>query len=152
MAVKAKQVTASRKTVVYYSADGFAQAIEPKSVAEALRSLQRDQWINAIHLELQNLRDHGAFHLVPASEPLSRGKKILRMTFVFKVKVKEDSTLDKFKARLCVVGSSMQQGSDYWESYAACARTSSVKLVMITTTVAGWIDFQFDLHGRVPHR
>ena len=84
---------------------------------------------------------------MPISESLSRGKKILRMTFVFKVKLKEDSTLDKYKARLCVVGSSMQQGSDYWESYAACARTSSVKLVLITTTVAGWIDFHFDLHG-----
>ena len=147
LAVKAKQVVASRKTVVYYTPEGVVRAIEPKSVKEALASLQRDQWLNAIHLELQNLRDHGAYHLVPASEALSQGKKILRMTFVFKVKLNDDSSLSKFKARLCVVGSSMEQGSDYWESYAACARTTSVKLVLITTTVAGWVDFHFDLYG-----
>ena len=41
----------------------------------------------------------------------------------------------------------MEQGSDYFESYASCARTTSVKLVVITTVVAGWIDFHFDLHG-----
>ena len=147
LAVKAKQVVASRKTVVYYTPEGVVRAIEPKSVKEALASLQCDQWLNAIHLELQNLRDHGAYHLVPASEALSQGKKILRMTFVFKVKLNDDSSLSKFKARLCVVGSSMEQGSDYWESYAACARTTSVKLVLITTTVAGWVDFHFDLYG-----
>ena len=146
-AVKARPITTSRKTVVYYTEDGVARAIEPKSVAEAIRSLQADQWINAIHVELENLKSHSAYHLVPESEPLSKGKKIMRMTFVFKVKVSESLSLEKFKARLCVVGSGMQQGSDYWESYAACARTSSVKLVIITTTVADWIDFHFDLWG-----
>ena len=146
-AAKARPVTASRRTVVYFDNNGVAKAIEPKSVKEALASLQRDQWLTAIELELQNLRDHSAYHLVPKSQPLSRGKKILRMTFVFKVKLTEESKLDKFKARLCVVGSSMEKGSDYHESYAACARTTSVKLVMVLTTVAGWIDFQFDLHG-----
>ena len=147
LAAKARQVTSSRKTVVYYDSNGVAQAIEPKNVTEALRSLQSDQWIIAINVELENLKSHGAYHLVPISEPLSRGKKILRMTYVFKVKVHSDLSLDKFKARLCVVGSSMEHGSDYFESYASCARTTSVKLVVITTVIAGWIDFHFDLHG-----
>lgn len=142
-----RQVIASRKTVVYRTPDGVLKAIEPKSFGEALKSLQRDQWINAIHVELENLRSHGAFHLVPESEPLRTGKKILRTTYVFKIKVHESLDLDKFKARLCVVGSSMVQGSDYWESYASTARTTSVKLVVITTVAAGWIDFHFDLHG-----
>ena len=146
-AAATKTVKKERKTVVYQSPDGVVKAIEPKSIAEALASLQRDQWVNAVHVELDNLKSHSAFHLVPESEPLGRGKKIMRTTYVFKIKVNEDMTLEKYKARLCVVGSSMEQGSDYWESYAACARTTSVKLVLVTTTVAGWIDFHFDLHG-----
>ena len=147
LAAKARQVTSSRKTVVYYDSNGIAQAIEPKNVTEALRSLQSDQWIIAINVELENLKSHGAYHLVPISEPLSKGKKILRMTYVFKVKVHADMTLDKFKARICVVGTQQEHGSDYFESYASCARTTSVKLVIITTVIAGWIDFHFDLHG-----
>ena len=114
LAAKARHVTSSRKTVVYYDSNGVAQAIEPKNVTEALRSLQSDQWIIAINVELENLKSHGAFHLVPISEPLAKGKKIMRMTYVFKVKVHADLTLDKFKARLCVVGSNMEQGSDYF--------------------------------------
>ena len=121
LAAKARHVTSSRKTVVYYDSNGVAQAIEPKNVTEALRSLQSDQWIIAINVELENLKSHGAFHLVPISEPLAKGKKIMRMTYVFKVKVHADLTLDKFKARLCVVGSSMEQGSDYFVICVVCA-------------------------------
>ena len=109
--------------------------------------MQCDQWVNAIHVELDNLRSHGAFHLVPRSEPLKKGKRIMRLTFVFKIKVHADRSLDKFKARLCVVGTGQVQGEDYWESYSSTARTTSVKLVVILTTVEDWIDFHFDLHG-----
>ena len=147
LAAKARTVTATRRTVVYYTPDGVARAIEPKNVKEALNSLEHDQWVNAINVEIENLKSHGAYHLVPASEPLAKGKKILNMTFVFKIKVKEDLSLEKFKARLCVVGSGMEEGSDYFEKYAACARTTSIKLVVITTVVNDWIDFHFDLHG-----
>ena len=147
LAAKARTVTATRRTVVYYTPEGVARAIEPKNVKEALNSLEHDQWVNAINVEIENLKSHGAYHLVPASEPLAKGKKILNMTFVFKIKVKEDLSLEKFKARLCVVGSGMEEGSDYFEKYAACARTTSIKLVVITTVVNDWIDFHFDLHG-----
>ena len=136
-----------RKTVIFYTPDGVAKAIEPKSVRDALKSLQSDQWIQAIAVEIDNMRSHSAFHLVPRSEPLSKGKRILRLTFVFKIKVNADRTLDKYKARLCVVGTGQVQGQDYWESYSSTARTTSVKLIMVLTAVEDWIDFHFDVHG-----
>ena len=71
----------------------------------------------------------------------------MRLTFVFKIKVHADRSLDKYKARLCVVGTGQIQGQDYWESYSSTARTTSVKLVLIVTAVEGWIDFHFDIHG-----
>ena len=147
LAAKSGRGTVERRTVVYYTDTGVARVIEPKSVKDALNSLQSDQWVTAIDAEVANLRSHSAYHLVPRSEPLSQGKRIMRLTFVFKVKVKADMTLEKFKARLCVVGSSMQQGTDFWESYSATARTSSVKLIIISTVVSRWIDFHFDLYG-----
>ena len=146
-AIKGGGAKIDRKTVVYFTSDGVATAIEPKSVKEALRSLQSDQWITAIAVEVDNLRSHSAFHLVPRSEPLSKGKKIMRLTFVFKIKVHADRSLEKFKARLCVVGTGQVQGQDFWESYSSTARTTSVKLALIVTAVEGWIDFHFDING-----
>ena len=147
LAAKSGRGTVGRRTVVYYTDTGVARVIEPKSVKDALNSLQSDQWIMAIDAEVANLRSHSAYHLVPRSEPLQKGKRILRLTFVFKVKVKADMTLEKFKARLCVVGSSMQQGTDFWESYSATARTTSIKLIIVATVASQWIDFHFDLYG-----
>ena len=147
LAAKSGRGTVGKRTVVYYTDTGVARVIEPKSVKDALNSLQADQWIIAIDAEVANLRSHSAYHLVPRSEPLQRNKRILRLTFVFKVKVKADMTLEKFKARLCVVGSSMQQGTDFWESYSATARTTSIKLIIISTVASQWIDFHFDLYG-----
>ena len=50
LAAKARVAVASRKTVVYHTPEGVIRAIEPKSVKEALKSLQAEQWIVAIDL------------------------------------------------------------------------------------------------------
>jgi len=81
-AAASKRHALDRKTVVYYTADGVAHAIEPKGIKEALASLQHEQWRLAIERELDNLHGHGAFHLVPKAEALRQGKRIMRMTWV----------------------------------------------------------------------
>ena len=143
----ARRVAPDRKTVVYFTEDGVAKAIEPKGVKEALSSLQSDQWRLAIDREIDNLKTHGAFHLVPVRDVLARGKRILRMTWVFKIKIDEGGRLLKYKARFCVVGSGQVQGCDYFESYASGARHSTVKTVLAIVVVLAWLDFHFDLDG-----
>jgi hypothetical protein len=46
---------------------------------------------------------------VPVKEALAQGKKIMRMTWVFKIKTLDTGALDKFKARFCVVGIGRRQ-------------------------------------------
>ena len=69
------------------------------------------------------------------------------MTWVFKIKVNDDRSLSKYKARFCVVGTGQQQGTDFFEKFACGARGTSVKMCCICTCVQGWIDFHFDLDG-----
>ena len=83
---KGKKFSIDRKEVVYHSDNGVVHALEPRGIKEALTSLQRDQWILAIEKEMDNLRAHDAFHYVPVKEVLAQGKKIMRMTWVFKIK------------------------------------------------------------------
>ena len=144
---KGGRFSVDRKEVVYYTDNGVARALEPRGIKEALSSLQKDQWMLAIEKEMDNLRAHDAFHYVPVKEVLAQGKKILRMTWVFKIKTLDNGALDKFKARFCVVGTSQVKGQDYFESFASGARGTSVKMVVIMTVVEGWIDFHFDLNG-----
>ena len=147
MAMKSTRAMVDRKTVVYFTTDGVAKVIEPKGIKEALESLQSDQWKIAIQKEMDNLSSHSAFHYSPVKEVLARGKKIMRMTWVFKVKVNDDGTLNKYKARFCVVGTGQTQGDDYWESYASGARYSSVKTILCLVACLDWVDFHFDLDG-----
>ena len=144
---KGKKFSIDRKEVVYYTDSGVTHALEPRGIKEALTSLQRDQWLLAIDKEMDNLRAHDAFHYVPVKEVLAQGKKIMRMTWVFKIKTLDTGALDKFKARFCVVGTNQVKGQDYFESFASGARGTSVKSVVIMTVVEGWIDFHFDLNG-----
>ena len=144
---KGKKFSIDRKEVAYHTGNGVVHALEPRGIKEALTSLQRDQWLLAIEKEMDNLRAHDAFHYVPVKEVLAQGKKIMRMTWVFKIKTLDTGALDKFKARFCVVGTSQVKGQDYFESFASGARGTSVKMVVIVTVVEGWIDFHFDLNG-----
>ena len=146
-AAKGKASLVDRKTVVYYTPDGVVRAIEPKGIKEAMQSLQAAQWKIAIDKELDNLRSHHAFHYVTRKSVMERGKRVLRMVWVFKIKTQEDGSLNKFKARFCVVGSGMEKGVDFFEKYAGGARMSSVKQVLVLTAVQDWIDFHFDLDG-----
>ena len=119
---KGGKFSVDRKEVVYYTDNGVARALEPRGIKEALSSLQKDQWKLAIDKEMDNLRAHDAFHYVPVKEALAQGKKIMRMTWVFKIKTLDTGALDKFKARFCVVGTSQVKGQDYFESFASGAR------------------------------
>ena len=100
---KGKKFSIDRKEVVYFTDSGVVNALEPRGIKEALTSLQRDQWILAIEKEMDNLRAHDAFHYVPVKEALAQGKKIMRMTWVFKIKTLDSGALDKFAAH-CVAG------------------------------------------------
>ena len=71
LAAKSGRGTVGKRTVVYYTDTGVARVIEPKSVKDALNSLQADQWIMAIDAEVANLRSHSAYHLVPQTSHLS---------------------------------------------------------------------------------
>ena len=48
---------------------------------------------------------------MPVKEALAQGKKIMRMTWVFKIKTLDTGALDKFKARFCVFGTNQVKRS-----------------------------------------
>lgn len=54
-------------------------------------------------------------------------KKVLSNRWVFKIKRKQDSSIDKYKARLVVRGCEQKQGMDYEEIFAPVARYETIR-------------------------
>ena len=72
----------------------------PKSAAEALKSPQRLQWLEAINKELQSLRDKDVYEV--RKTPLNR--KLIPTRLVLKIKLNSDGTIDKYKCRCVALG------------------------------------------------
>ena len=83
------------------------------------------EWKAAIDKEYGNLIKTGTWELCH----LPTGRRAIDNKWVFKVKSKEDGTVDKFKARLVVKGFSQRPGVDYDETFSPVAHLSSVRLI-----------------------
>lgn len=69
--------------------------ITPKTIKQAIKGEDKDEWLQSIWREINNLIDHGTF----APCKLPPGVKPLTLKWVFKVKAKSDGTVDSFKSR-----------------------------------------------------
>ena len=61
---------------------------------------------------------------------LPSGKKPIGCKWVYKVKYKEDGTLDKYKEWLVAKGFSQWEGIDYEETFAPTTNMSTIRLVL----------------------
>ena len=73
---------------------------DPKSYKEATESINANFGKKVRNSELESLIANGTWTLTNIPE----GSKTLRSKWVFKIKLRADGTIDKFKARLVVQG------------------------------------------------
>lgn len=95
----------------------------------ALQSTEKDKWLEAINSEMTALRENETWELVPKPE----GKTVLPNKFILKLKRHTDGTVDKYKARLVVLGCN-QQESDYDKIYSPVLDFTMVRIAL---TIAG---------------
>ena len=102
----------------------------PKTVHEALRTPEYRQWIDAIHRELESLIDKGVFEV--RDTPIDR--KVIPTKIVLKIKLNADGTIDKMKARCCVLGFRQKSGLDYnpEQVYSPMTESSTIRLLLAT--------------------
>ncbi|CAB1105209.1 unnamed protein product [Ectocarpus sp. CCAP 1310/34] len=116
------------------------QVIEiPNSYDEAMSSPQREEWKGACSKEMDNLRKHNVYNLVPLSS-VPKGEKILATKFVFK------KNLDgRFKARLVVGGHRQEPGQDCGRSNAPGWRIGSIHMTCVIGCHENWPIYQLDV-------
>ena len=107
----------------------------PKTVKEALGTPQFREWIDAIHREMDSLIEKNTF----AVQDLPTGRKVIPTRLVLKIKLASDGSIDKMKARCCVLGFRQQSGLDYNPDnvYSPMTEPTTVRALLAITNKLG---------------
>ena len=108
------------------------------SFAEAMKSSDREKWIEAAVKEISQLIEKGTWEEVPTSVAT---KKILPGTWTFRRKRNPSGEITKHKGRYCVRGD--LEESDEEHSSPVCS-FASVRLFLILTLVLKWKSCSID--------
>ena len=95
---------------------------DPSNFPDAVRR-DKEGWMNSMLKEVLNHANNHSWSFVPRAQ-LPRGRHIVRLTWVFKVK--RDGSK---KSRLCVQGCSQVAGVDYYQTFCAAMRGASLRLL-----------------------
>lgn len=98
----------------------ITSAVEPQTYAEAIKD---EKWRFAVTHEIDSLEDQGTWTV----EALPPGKKAPGCKWVFKIKFRADGTVERYKARLVVLGNHQTEGIDYSDTFAPVAKMVTVR-------------------------
>ncbi len=120
LAIEQNEVTFSANS------NSSERIVEPQTYLQAMKSKYSSEWSSAIGKEKDALFERNVFSLTEAPENAT----ILDTKWVFKVKYKDDGTIEKFKARLVVRGYKQREGIDFSSTFAPVVRSKTIKLLL----------------------
>ena len=104
---------------------------DPTSYRQAVNGDNSAQWKEAM-LEEQNWHmANGTWSLVELPE----GKKALGSKWVFRTKCNADGSIERYKARLVVLGNFQRPGQDFFETFASTLRLATIRIVLALAAI-----------------
>ncbi|KDR64888.1 hypothetical protein GALMADRAFT_82558 [Galerina marginata CBS 339.88] len=120
-----------------------AEALEPRTLAEAKARPDWKLWEKAIEEELGVLKAAGTWELVDTPP----GANIIGSKWVFHAKKDAQGNVVRYKARLVAQGFSQIPGVEYFDTFAPVARLASIRAVLAMAAVNDWETHQTDIKG-----
>ncbi|KAL0407798.1 UNVERIFIED_CONTAM: Retrovirus-related Pol polyprotein from transposon TNT 1-94 [Sesamum radiatum] len=114
---------------------------DPKTYVEAITSIDSGFWKEAIKNELDSIMTNHTWDLVD----LPIGSKPIKCKWIFKKKIKPDGSIDKFKARLVVVGYTQKEGIDYFDTYSPVTKIATIRTLVAISAINGLMIHQMDV-------
>jgi hypothetical protein len=111
----------------------------PRNYKEAIASRDAKQWKEAIDKEVKSICDNGTFELV------KHHGSVIGCSWLFKIKYKQDGTIEKYKARIVAQGFSQRYGVDFQETYAPVAKLKSIRTILALAALNQLILHQMDV-------
>ena len=126
---------------------------DPRTYKQASKAYDAEHWDEGYDNEMDSLRQHGVWTLVPRST-VPKSRKIIGSRPVFFRKRNEANEVTRRKVRVVAKGYSQVEGVDYSDTFAPVARLESVRTVLGIAAILDWEIHQFDvktafLHGKL---
>ncbi|KAJ3704139.1 hypothetical protein LUZ61_007844 [Rhynchospora tenuis] len=126
----------------------FLAAVTSKKEPEHFREAMRDRkWREAMQTEINALERNNTWTI----EDLPLGKKAIGCKWVYRIKYHSDCTIERYKARLVVLGNRQVEGVDFKETFAPVAKLVSVRTFLAVAVAKGWQLHQMDVHNAFLH-
>lgn len=112
--------------------------VEPSVYEEAVKETV---WVNAMDDEMNSIHKNNTWELVP----FPKGKQVIGVKWIYKVKYHADGSVEHHKARLVAKGFVQTPGVDYAETFAPVARLDTIKIILAIAAQYKWPIFQMDV-------
>ncbi|GJU41593.1 ribonuclease H-like domain-containing protein [Tanacetum coccineum] len=113
---------------------------EPKSFFEASKY---PHWTDAMNKKIDALLRNGTWEIIE----LPKGRKAIGSKWIYKIKFKSSSEIDKYKARLVAQGFGQKEGIDYEETFSPVVKMVTVRCLLNITVSMSWPVFQLDVNN-----
>ncbi|KAI3441648.1 AAA domain-containing protein [Psidium guajava] len=97
--------------------------------------------------ELSALQNIGTWELVP----LPPGRSLVSYRWIYKVKIRSNGNIERYKACLVARGFSQEYGIDYEETFAPVTKMTSVHTLLAIASIRNWPLFQLDVKNAFLH-
>ncbi|KAL0463707.1 UNVERIFIED_CONTAM: Retrovirus-related Pol polyprotein from transposon RE2 [Sesamum latifolium] len=111
------------------------------------QAVLRAEWVEAMHQELLALEKNDTWEVVP----LPPGKTAIGCKWVYKLKLKDDGSVDRCKAWLVAKGFNQVEGVDYVEVFSPVAKAVTVRLFLAIASAFSRPLQQLDINNAFLH-
>ncbi|WVZ49645.1 hypothetical protein U9M48_000985 [Paspalum notatum var. saurae] len=79
------------------------------------------------------------------------GRNVIDCKWVYKIKKKQDGSLDRYKARLVAKGFKQRNGIDYEDTFSPVVKAATIRIVLSIAVSRGWTLRQLDVQNAFLH-
>jgi len=124
--------------------------LEPKSYKEVLINPNKDLYLEAMRLEIDNLIKNNTWDLT--LKPKNNNKiNIIKGRWVLNKKLNLDNTIKKYKARWVTKGFLQKYNINYKETFASTSKPSLIRLLLSIFNYLDWEIYHWDIKQAFPN-
>jgi len=112
-----------------------------KTYIEAVTFIDANFWKEAINSELDSIVSNHTWDLVD----LPKGSKQIRCKWIFRKKLRTDGTIDKFKARLVVVGYTQKKNINFFDTFSPVTKIATICSLIALDVIHRLVVHQMDV-------